>query len=54
MQPYGKEKRHFKIHSHDKCDVCSENSFNKKRARRKSKEAIKKIIEIELESKLAE
>jgi hypothetical protein len=34
MQPYGKKKRGSgKIHPHNECGVCSENSFNKKKAR---------------------
>lgn len=40
MIPYGKTKRGNTIHPHNECSVCSEQSFNKKTARQKSKQEI--------------
>ncbi len=43
--PYGLEKRGNKLHPHNECAVCSENSISKTRARRKAKEDIAKQLE---------
>ena len=44
MQPYGRCKRGSgKLHSHSKCAVCNENSFNKSKARQLQQKEIKEI-----------
>ena len=46
--PYGLFKRGgSKIHPHNKCEVCSENTIIKKKARRRAKEEIlKELLEL--------
>jgi hypothetical protein len=40
MIPYGKSKRIHKHHPHNECEICSENGFNKKKARQEAQKEI--------------
>jgi hypothetical protein len=53
MIPYGKIKRgSSKLHPHNECGICSEQSINKKRARQRLAKQIKEELECVDESKL--
>ena len=43
MQPYGKKKLGPKLHPHNECGICSEQSIQKGAARQKAK---RELIEI--------
>ena len=44
MQPYGWTKRTHKIHPHNECSICAENSWNKKKARQKNRAVTEKEL----------
>lgn len=51
MIAYGKTKRKATSHPHNECEVCSEQSVNKKTARQKSKkETIEQINQFKIDN----
>lgn len=49
MQPYGKKKLGPKLHPHNECGICSEQSIQKGAARQKAKKELTELKRVKLE-----